>query len=84
MVNMVTKYNIPPMPCIRGNAVDQKLLYVLFYLTLYIMLATCYFVPWIYLVPDNLTFYIHMAAINMSNKFYLNFFLDIHIMDIKI
>ena len=55
MVTMVTKYNIPPMPCIRGNAVHQQLLYVLFYLTLYIMLATCYFVPWIYLVPDNLT-----------------------------
>ena len=37
-----------------------------------------------YLVPDNLTFYIHMAAINVSTFFYLTFFLDIHIMDIKI
>ena len=43
-------------------------------LTLYIMLATCYFVPWIYLLPDNLTFYIHMAAINVSKFFYLIFF----------
>ena len=60
------------------------IIYVLFYLTLYIMLATRYFVPWIYLVPDNHTFYIHMAAINVSNFFYLTFFLDIHIMDIKI
>ncbi len=71
---MVTKYNIPSMPCIRGNVVHQKVLYVLSYLTLYIMLATGYFVPWIYLLPDNLTFYIHMAAINVSKFFYLIFF----------
>ena len=71
---MVTKYGIPPMPSIWGRVVHQKILYVLFHLTLYIILATCYFVPWIYLIPDNFTFYIHMAPVNASNFFYLTFF----------
>ena len=62
------------MPCIWGKVVHQQILYVLFYLTLYIMLATCYFVPRIYLVPDNFTFYIHMAVINASKKNYYIFF----------
>ena len=39
------------------------------------MLATCYFVPRIYLVPDNFTCYIHMAVINASKKMYYIFFL---------
>ena len=74
---MVTKYGIPPMASMWGRVVHQKILYVLFHLTLYIMLATCYFVPWIYLIPDNFTFYIHMAPVN-ARIFFYNIFLDIH------
>ena len=67
-----------------GERRASKIIICFVLFNLYIMLATCYFVPWIFLLQDNLTFYIHIAAINMSKFFYLTFFLDIHIMDIKI
>ena len=61
-----TKYGIPPIPSciiIWGKVVHQKLLYVLFNLSLY-MSVTCYVGT--HLFPDNLIFCVHMAAINVK------------------